>query len=219
MNTISTTQNYYSILGLNKAATAEEIKKAFRSKAKIYHPDVCKLPNAHDIFIEIGRAHEILKDPETRRDYDRVLEEEANSSSDQYKYNSSARNNFNEARKKADQQAEKYAEMTLDNLINIVLGYTYEVGRTILAGERDKPKLNFFDYIKYGFIGFILTTCIIISFTGVGTIPGAAIGLLIFRGLWKDNSFIGIGPFLLYTLIADVVAIILIIFILTKLFG
>lgn len=47
--------------------------RAFRDKAKKYHPDVCKLPDAHERFVEIGEAYEILGNPDTRREYDEFL--------------------------------------------------------------------------------------------------------------------------------------------------
>lgn len=45
-------------------------KKAFRDKAKEYHPDVCKRIDAHQRFIEVGEAYEILKNSSLREEYD-----------------------------------------------------------------------------------------------------------------------------------------------------
>jgi curved DNA-binding protein CbpA len=53
-------KNYYSILGINQSATIDEIKKAYRRKAKEYHPDVSVLPNAKDLFIQATEAYEYL---------------------------------------------------------------------------------------------------------------------------------------------------------------
>lgn len=62
----------YKTLGLNRNASAEDIKKAYREKAHSTHPD--KHPNqpedARDRFAEVGNAYEILKDPEKKREYD-----------------------------------------------------------------------------------------------------------------------------------------------------
>jgi len=64
-------KDYYSILGLTKTATAEEIKKTFRKLARQYHPDLNPGDKkAEARFKEINEAHEVLSDPEKRQKYD-----------------------------------------------------------------------------------------------------------------------------------------------------
>ena len=56
-------KDYYEILGVNKNASADEIKSAYRKLAKQYHPDINKAPEAQAKFKEINEAYEVLGDP------------------------------------------------------------------------------------------------------------------------------------------------------------
>ncbi len=64
-------KDYYAILGINKGANAEEIKKAYRRLARKYHPDMNPgNTQAEAKFKEISEAYEVLSDPDKRRKYD-----------------------------------------------------------------------------------------------------------------------------------------------------
>lgn len=63
-------RDYYEILGLQKSASEDDIKKAYRKLAKKYHPDVNRDEDAEARFKEISEANEVLSDPEKRRLYD-----------------------------------------------------------------------------------------------------------------------------------------------------
>ncbi len=66
-------KDYYEILGVSRSAGDEEIKKAFRSLARKYHPDVAKdKAGAENKFKEINEANEVLSDPDKRRKYDEL---------------------------------------------------------------------------------------------------------------------------------------------------
>ncbi len=67
--------DYYEILGVDRNASKEDIKKAFRQKARQYHPDVNKAPDAADRFKEVGKAYETLSDDNKREIYDRYGED------------------------------------------------------------------------------------------------------------------------------------------------
>jgi len=64
-------RDYYEVLGVSRDATPEEIKRAYRTLARRYHPDVNKEPDAEAKFKEINEAYGVLSDEERRELYDR----------------------------------------------------------------------------------------------------------------------------------------------------
>ena len=62
---------YYDVLGVSRDADENEIKKAFRRKARELHPDVNKAVDAEERFKELNEAYDVLSDPQKKAMYDR----------------------------------------------------------------------------------------------------------------------------------------------------
>lgn len=85
--------DYYQVLGLEKDASEQDIKKAYRKLARKFHPDLNpNNPEAHKKFQQINEAHEVLSDPEKRKKYD------------QYGQNWQHADQYEEARRQQGQQ-------------------------------------------------------------------------------------------------------------------
>ena len=65
-------KDYYAALGVERTATPDAIKAAYRKLARRYHPDVSKEKDAEEKFKEVAEAYETLKDPEKRAAYDQL---------------------------------------------------------------------------------------------------------------------------------------------------
>src|SRR5512132_3868364 len=63
--------DYYKVLGVDKKASQEDIKKAYRKLARQYHPDTNKDAGAEERFKQISEAYDTLGDSEKRKKYDR----------------------------------------------------------------------------------------------------------------------------------------------------
>jgi len=65
-------KTYYDILNIPKNASEKEIKKAYRTLTKKYHPDICKDEGAEEKFKDINEAYSVLSDSQKRAQYDQM---------------------------------------------------------------------------------------------------------------------------------------------------
>ena len=65
-------KDYYKVLGVERTASEDEVKKAFRKLARKHHPDVNKASGAAARMQELNEAYDVLRDPQKRAAYDQV---------------------------------------------------------------------------------------------------------------------------------------------------
>ena len=70
-------KDYYATLGIERSATQDGIKRAYRKMARKFHPDVSKEPDAESRFKAVAEAHQALIDPERRAAYDEIAQRHA----------------------------------------------------------------------------------------------------------------------------------------------
>lgn len=137
--------DHYKVLGIDKSADGEKIKKAYRTLALKFHPDVCKLPDAQSRFIEVQEAYEILGDI-TRRHYYNILWENhyqpKEKTRSQQAYEQKVENDYQQWRRQANKTAVELAKEKFDKARDAV----YEGVGQVVGGT-----VNFLSYI-YGAI-------------------------------------------------------------------
>lgn len=116
----------YRVLGLTHTADTQAIRSAYRRLAKLYHPDVSTLPDAHARFVAITEAYEVLSDPVARERYDRTRSSPSPkraSPANETRYQRATEDRQRSARAKA----EEYSRMRYDrfdaDVFDTVAGY------------------------------------------------------------------------------------------------
>lgn len=87
-------EDYYSVLGVSKNATQEEIKKAYKQLAKKYHPDISKEEGAEENLKKVNEAYSVLSDKSKREQYDTYGSSDYNSSSQGFDFSGFSRGGF-----------------------------------------------------------------------------------------------------------------------------
>lgn len=85
--------NYYEFLGVNENATKEEIKKAYKTQMKKWHPDINKSEEAPEMSIKLNEAKETLLDDDKRKAYDLSLKKEVNQNYNKFNYGQKSNEN------------------------------------------------------------------------------------------------------------------------------
>ena len=180
-------KDYYKILGVHEEAQEEDIKRAYRKLAKQWHPDVNKSPNAHERFIEITEAYEILIDPKLRKEYDALRR----GASKQYYYNEQRQRDFSRAQQTAREKGEYYSSISLEELLGKILRAAMDIGKAIIMGEKEyNTSLTLKDLLGLGFRGWAALFLFLISFTGVAA--PISVPMLIRIVLIDRNKIVGI---------------------------
>jgi hypothetical protein len=204
-------EDHYAILDISPTASQEEIKRAYRNLIKVWHPDICTKPNAHEQSIKIITAHKILSDPNTRRDYDYLRKQHQSARNDRTSTGDPARDGrFARAQQEARQQAERAASKSLEDLLR-------EAGRYIWQGEYSvrSQSYSFGSRLITGLKGIVLVALIITTFTGIAAPATIPLGIVVWQSLSRNGQFIGIGKLLSSTLMVAVFILLFIIFIYT----
>lgn len=218
-------KNYYKILGINRDATNQEIKSTYRELAKRWHPDVCKEPNAHEMFVEISEAYEILVNPIKRQQYDQYFSYEQQSKRENNRENQYGNDNRNyesyrKAQEDARRKAQEYANYNIEDFMYTVLGIVFKIGEKAgkavvygLEGEdkQDGSKVSLIENFFIGVKGVLLIISILLIVSIVASPVGVPLGILTYKSLWHKGRFVGILPLILNTVIVGLIFIVILI--------
>jgi Flp pilus assembly protein TadB len=126
--------DYYSILDISTSASEEEIRRAYRRKAKEYHPDVNNSEDAHHRFVLIQKAYQILNNPYSKSNYDSQRRGSDPLHSYQDWVARQRERQAQEARRKYQDQLKRKEEIRKSKLFYPYVVGLYVVSIAILAG-------------------------------------------------------------------------------------
>lgn len=131
----ATVQDYYKLLNISKTASNEDIKKAYRQGALFWHPDKNKSQNAHNKFIQINEAYNILIDEQKRIMYDKLYDIHYTKQIDLAIYQETKADYkvYSDWVKEARVKAEKLATVSIDNALTDTFYFIDKYGWLILV--------------------------------------------------------------------------------------
>lgn len=192
--------NYYEILQVDKNASLEEIRSAYRKMALKHHPDKSQDPNSQTIFLQVVEAWEILRDEKKRKLHDKLLlnPQNAEAESDDFKI-------YREYQSDAEVIARDLLKKSYDVFVACLGGLALVSGYVLIG---DTHKISFGDKLLTGFFGVLIIILIIIAFTVVGAPIALPLIICISKSLQIDGHFIGVGNLIINTILFVITAII-----------
>lgn len=120
-------KDYYKILGVPNTATQEEIKNAYRSLVKKYHPDINPDASAVSIIQDINEAYEVLSNLTSRQKYDAKLRQESKTTTtpSQHTKQHTPYSSYTKTREESENDFDEWLKIYLKNLRTKYKGYYY----------------------------------------------------------------------------------------------
>jgi curved DNA-binding protein CbpA len=136
--------DYYDILGIPQTASLAEIKSAYRTLAKKYHPDVCKELNINQKFIRINEAYVILSNSSSRKEFDFIYKQYSAYSEKKNEAFEEKVKDFTKTQERAKEKAEEISKLSLKDILDVIKEGTKEAS------------FQFKNIILYTVSGFLL---------------------------------------------------------------
>jgi len=141
--------DYYKILGLHRDATSDQIRRAYRSKAKLYHPDINNTPNAKLLFQLVNEAYQILTNPDKRKWYDFKLKYPSTTGArqpDRHRTSTYASYykayTYQQQQKQEEKESANYKKTLLDNILFYFLVFAGAMAIIFSALDMISEKVN-----------------------------------------------------------------------------
>ena len=154
--------DHYKILGLTHQATLTDIKKAFRQKALQYHPDKNKNSDAHETFIKIIQAYEVLSNTSKRRQYDYLYDKYVLNKRTTYtqqkevQWQETVKKATETGKQKGEQYAKNFDLFSKQVMRTALIQLLLDVGLGVLFGEI--VNLGFFAGLAFTIAGIYVLT-------------------------------------------------------------